>query len=77
MGEKLTATGNIGQYIVFFVFAFLHIFQKNHVRLGEKRKILVFTGVYVCVKAKLTLVSFFPLLLHLFLATSGRKKENC
>ena len=28
---------------------------------GKKRKMLVFTGVYVCVKAKLTLVSFFLL----------------
>ena len=27
--------------------------------LGKKRKMLVFTGVYVCVKAKLTFVSFF------------------
>ena len=26
---------------------------------GKKGKMLVFTGVYVCVKAKLTLVSFF------------------
>ena len=26
---------------------------------GKKRKMLVFTGVYVCVKAKLTFVSFF------------------
>ena len=27
---------------------------------GKKGKMLVFTGVYVCVKAKLTLFSFFP-----------------
>ena len=27
---------------------------------GKKRNMLVFTGVYVCVKAKLTCVSFFP-----------------
>ena len=27
---------------------------------GKKGKMLLFTGVYVCVKAKLTLVSFFP-----------------
>ena len=26
---------------------------------GKKGKMLVFTGVYVCVKAKLTLVRFF------------------
>ena len=26
---------------------------------GKKRKLLVFTAVYVCVKAKLTLVRFF------------------
>jgi len=26
---------------------------------GKKGKMLVFTGVYVCVRAKLTLVSFF------------------
>ena len=35
---------------------------------GKKGKMLVFTGVYVCVKAKLTLVSFFlPFFLHLSL----------
>ena len=27
---------------------------------GKKGKMLVFTGGYVCVKAKLTLFSFFP-----------------
>ena len=33
---------------------------------GKKGKMLVFTGVYVCVKAKLTLVRFFPLFFALF-----------
>ena len=32
---------------------------------GKKGKMLVFTVVYVCVKAKLTFVSFFPFFLHL------------
>ena len=67
MGGKLTTTGNIGQYIVLFlrVCTFLESF---HVRLGKKGKMLVFTGVYVCVKSKLTLVSFvFLFCLHLFL----------
>ena len=36
---------------------------------GKKRKMLVFTGVYVCVKAKLTFVSFFfNFFLHLSLS---------
>ena len=39
---------------------------------GKKGKMLVFTGVYVCVKAKLTLVSFFSLFfLHLSLSTDS------
>ena len=42
-----------------FVFLFLRFFKIFHVRLGKKRKLLVFTAVYVCVKAKLTLVRFF------------------
>ena len=39
---------------------------------GKKRKMLVFTGVYVCVKAKLTFVSFFFnfFFLHLSLSHS-------
>ena len=50
----------MGQHIFVFVFLFLHIFQNFPCTLGEKRIFLVFTGVYVCVKAKLTFVSFFP-----------------
>ena len=47
-----------GEMLVFF------LFPPNNSKFsmyawGKKRKMLVFTGVYVCVKAKLTLVSFF------------------
>ena len=41
------------------VACFCTFFKIFHVRLGKKRKLLVFTAVYVCVKAKLTLISFF------------------
>ena len=58
-GGKLTTTGNMGQHIVFLFLRFCTFFKIFHVRLGKKRKMLVFTGVYVCVKAKLTFVSFF------------------
>ena len=34
-------------------------FKIFHVRLGKKSKSVSFSRVYVCVKAKLTLVSFF------------------
>ena len=47
----------MGQHIVFFVFA--HFSKFSMYDWGKKRKMLVFTGVYVCVKAKLTFVSFF------------------
>ena len=42
-----------------FVFCVLHIFQNFPCMLGEKSKSVIFSRVYVCVKAKLTLVSFF------------------
>ena len=49
-----------------FSFAFCTFFKIFHVRLGEKSKSVSFSRVYVCVKAKLTLVSFFLLFfLHL------------
>ena len=35
-------------------------FKIFHLRLGIKGKFLVFIGVYVCVKARLTLFRFFP-----------------
>ena len=57
-GEKLRATDNMGQCNVFF-FCVLHIFQNFPCTLGEKSKSVSFSRVYVCVKAKLTLVSFF------------------
>ena len=57
-GEKLTTTGNMGQHIVFLFLRFCTFFKIFHVRLGKKGKMLVFTYVYVCVKAKLTFVSF-------------------
>ena len=43
---------------------------------GKKRKMLVFTGVYVCVKAKLTFVSFFPFFLHLSLRELHTLQED-
>ena len=43
----------------FFSFAFCTFFKIFHVRLGKKSKSVSFPRVYVCVKAKLTLVSFF------------------
>ena len=47
--------------VVFFVFLFLQFFKIFHVRLGKKIKNVSFLCVYVCVKAKLTLVIFFLL----------------
>ena len=38
---------------------FAHFSKFSMYAWGKKGKMLVFTGVYVCVKAKLTLVSFF------------------
>ena len=46
-GEKLTTTGNMGQHIVFFVFAFLHIFQNFPCTLGEKRKNVSFFSFFL------------------------------
>ena len=53
-------------FFTFFVFFFcvLHNFQIFHVRLGKKSKSLGFSRVYICVKAKLTLVSFFLLFFY-------------
>ena len=53
-----TTTDNMGQWNVFF-FCVLHIFQNFPCTLGKKSKSVSFSRVYVCVKAKLTLVSFF------------------
>ena len=44
---------------MFFSFAFCTFFKIFHVRLGKKSKSVSFSRVYVCVKAKLTLVRFF------------------
>ena len=49
---------------MFFSFAFCTFFKIFHVRLGKKSKSLSFSRVYVCVKAKLTLVSFFYFFFH-------------
>ena len=38
---------------------FAHFSKFSMYAWGKKRKLLVFTAVYVCVKAKLTLVRFF------------------
>ena len=51
---------NVMKWNVFF-FCVLHIFQNFPCTLGEKSKSVSFSRVYVCVKAKLTLVSFFLL----------------
>ena len=69
-GGKLTTTGNMGQNIFCFSFCvFAHFSKFSMYAWGKKGKMLVFTGVYVCVKAKLTLVSFFSLFfLHLSLS---------
>ena len=59
-GGKLTTTGNMGQNIFCFSFCvFAHVSNFSMYAWGKKGKILVFTGVYVCVKAKLTPVRFF------------------
>ena len=50
--------GNVMNWNVFF-FCILHIFKNFPCRLGEKSKSLSFSRLYVCAKAKLTLVSFF------------------
>ena len=52
---------NVMKWNVFFSFAFCTFFKIFHVRLGKKSKSVSFSRVYVCVKAKLTLVSFFLL----------------
>ena len=54
---------NVMKWNVFF-FCVLHIFQNFPCTLGEKSKSVSFSRVYVCVKAKLTLVSFFLLFFH-------------
>jgi len=46
---------------MFFSFAFCTFFKIFHVRLGKKSKSVSFSRVYVCVKARLTLVRFFLL----------------
>ena len=70
-GGKLTTTGNMGQNIFCSSFCgFAHFSKFSMYAWGKKGKMLVFTGVYVCVKAKLTFVSFFLLFLHLPLTVS-------
>ena len=44
---------------MFSLLRFEHFSKFSMYVWGKKRKMLVFTGVYVCVKAKLTLVRFF------------------
>ena len=57
-GGKLTTTGNMGQYIFCFSFCvFAHFSKISMYAWGKNPKMLVFTRVYVCVKAKITLVS--------------------
>ena len=47
---------------------FCTFFNIFYVRLGEKRKNVSFSRVYVCVKAKITFVSFFFLFIFLHLS---------
>ena len=62
---------------MFFSFAFCKFFKNFHVRLGKKSKSVSFSRVYVCVKAKLTLVSFFYFFLCTFpLHQEGNVGEN-
>ena len=49
---------NVMIWNVFFL-CVLHIFQNFPCTLGEKSESVSFSRVYVCVRAKLTLVSFF------------------
>ena len=57
-----------------FFFCVLHIFQNFPCTLGEKSKSVSFSRVYVCVKAKLTLVSFFLLFYFVHLPLSSLQK---
>ena len=65
-----------------FFLAFLHIFQNFPCALGKKRIFFSFLRVYVCVKAKLKLISFFspffaPLTAKLaWLISTHKKAEN-
>ena len=61
---------------MFFSFAFCTFFKIFHVRLGEKSKSVSFSRVYVCVKAKLTLVCFFLLFYFVHLPLSSPQKYN-
>ena len=62
-----TTTDNMGQCNeMFFSFVFCTFFKIFHVCLGKKSKSVSFSRVYVCVKAKLTLVSFFYFFLRTF-----------
>ena len=45
--------------VLFLFLRFCTFFKIFYVRLGKKRKNVSFSRVYVCVKAKLTLVSYF------------------
>ena len=68
----------MGQHIVFCFCVFAHFSKFSMYAWGKKRKMLVFTGVYVCVKAKLTFVSFFFnfFFLHLSLSECYRDKNT-
>ena len=69
---RKTTTDNMGQCneMKSFFFCVLHIFQNFPCTLGEKSKSVSFSRVYVCVKAKLTLVKFFKKdFMHLSLTT--------
>ena len=57
-GGKLTTTGTMGQYIFCFRFCVYAHFSKFSMYAWGK--MLVFTGVYVSVEEKVTLVRFFP-----------------
>ena len=56
-----TLKGYLYNILLFCFCVFAHFSKFSMYAWGKKRKMLVFTGVYVCVKAKLTLVSFFSI----------------
>ena len=55
---------------------FVNILQNVPCTLGKKRKTVSFSSVYVCVKAKLTIVSFFYFFFYAPFPYSERPKKT-